>query len=135
MAATWHRPPPTSSITPSSLPLTTSKPYAGTLPSGQPYLVCTTTVDARTKRNPLTIAVGKPGGAGLVRVFALDDEGFIKYPGCDEHEGSLYISYTRGFAPQLAVAPVASLAVDAAGVSRMRTNDAAWPASSTPTKP
>jgi hypothetical protein len=103
---------------PSNLPMTTSKPYAGTLHSGQPYLVCTTTADARTKRHPLTIAVGKPGGSGFVRIFALDDEGSLMYPGCDEHEGSLYIGYTRGFEPQLAVVPVASLAIDAAGTLR-----------------
>lgn len=104
--------------TPSNLPMTTSKPYAGTLRSGQPYLVCTTAADAGTKRHPLTIAVGKPGGSSLVRVFVLDDEGSMMYPGCDEHEGSLYIGYTRGFAPQLAVVPVASLAVEAAGSPR-----------------
>ncbi|MFN9912346.1 MAG: hypothetical protein ACK53L_07170, partial [Pirellulaceae bacterium] len=42
----------------------------------------------------------------------------MMYPGCDEHEGWLYIGYTRGFSPQLAVVPVSSLAIDAAGVAR-----------------
>ena len=45
----------------SNLPMATSKPYAGTLSTGQRYLVCTTTADTGGKRSPLTIAVSKPG--------------------------------------------------------------------------
>ena len=37
---------------PSNLPMATSKPYAGTLSTGQPYLVCTTTADTGGKRVP-----------------------------------------------------------------------------------
>jgi hypothetical protein len=103
---------------PSNLPMTTSRPYTGRLSSGQPYLVCTTTADSGTKRNPLTIAVGAPNTATFSRVFKVDDDGSMMYPGCDEHEGWLYIGYTRGFSPQLAVVPVSSLAIDAAGVAR-----------------
>ena len=37
---------------PSNLPMATSKPYAGTLSTGQPYLVCTTTADTGGARSP-----------------------------------------------------------------------------------
>jgi hypothetical protein len=56
---------------PSNLPMATSKPYAGTLSTGQPYLVCTTTADTGGARSPLTIAVGKPGESVFSKVFGL----------------------------------------------------------------
>ncbi|MEZ6092211.1 MAG: exo-alpha-sialidase [Pirellulaceae bacterium] len=54
---------------PSNLPMATSKPYAGTLSTGQPYLICTTTADTGAKRSPLTIAVGRPGESVFSKVF------------------------------------------------------------------
>ena len=51
--------------TPSNLPMATSKPYAGTLSTGQRFLVCTTTGDSGGRRSPLTIAVSRPGEVRL----------------------------------------------------------------------
>ncbi|MGK0185444.1 MAG: hypothetical protein ACI9R3_001222 [Verrucomicrobiales bacterium] len=104
---------------PSNLPMTTSKPYAGHLSTGQPYLICTTAADVTKSCNPLTIAVGAAGAGSFSRIFQIDDVGSMMYPGAWEHEGKLYVAYTRGFGPQLAVVPVASLAIDAAGVARI----------------
>ena len=56
---------------PSNLPMATSKPYAGTLSTGQRYLVCTTTADTGGKRSPLTIAVSKPGESVFSKVFVI----------------------------------------------------------------
>ena len=101
---------------PSNLPMATSKPYAGRLSTGQPYLICTTASDTGTGRNPLTIAVGEPGGATFTRVLALDrrDKTSLMYPGADEYQGKLYVGYTMRphggtDAPMLAVVPVGSL--------------------------
>jgi hypothetical protein len=113
--------------TPSNLPMATSKPYAGTLSTGQRYLVCTTTADTGGKRSPLTIAVSKPGESLFSQVFLIRDSVSEKTPGISnpkadfsypyavEHEGKLYIGYTHKshMANELAVIPVASLSVTA----------------------
>lgn len=110
----------------SNLPMATSKPYAGTLSTGQPYLVCTTTADTGGARSPLTIAVGKPGASVLSKVFLIrpsvfegtpgvsDPKADFSYPYAVEHEGMLYIGYTHKShaANELAVIPVDRLHVD-----------------------
>ncbi len=68
-------------------------------------------------RNPLTRAVGNAGEGTFNRIFQLDTKGRMMYPGADEHDGKLYVGYTRGFEPILAVVPVASLAPEADGVA------------------
>ena len=92
---------------PSNLPMTTSKPYAGTLSSGQRYLVCTTTADSGKRRSPLTIALSRPGEETFSKVFvirhALFPEGpgeshqgaALSYPYAVEHEGKLYVGYSN----------------------------------------
>ena len=55
----------------SNLPMTTSKPYAGRLSSGEPYLICTTAMDSGSKRTPLTIALGPPGASTFSRVLVI----------------------------------------------------------------
>lgn len=108
---------------PSNLPMATSKPYAGTLSTGQRYLVCTTTADTGGKRSPLTIAVSRPGEATFSKVFVIRRSVFpggpgvsseraeFSYPYAIEHEGKLYVGYTHKshVANELAVIPVASL--------------------------
>ncbi len=108
---------------PSNLPMATSKPYAGTLSTGQRYLVCTTTADTGGKRSPLTIAVSKPGESVFSKVFVIRTSVFegtlgvsaanadFSYPYAVEHEGKLYIGYTHKShaANELAVIPVSSL--------------------------
>ena len=115
---------------PSNLPMTASKPCAGVLSTGQRYLVCTTTADAGNRRSPLTIAVGKPGRSVLSRVFRIrgavhDGPGEstakarLSYPYAVEHDGYLYVIYSncggRGGnrnSAELAVIPVRRLAVE-----------------------
>lgn len=109
----------------SNLPMATSKPCAGTLSTGQRYLVCTTTADTGGKRSPLTIAVSKPGESLFSRVFLIRPSVFestqgvsaanadFSYPYAVEHEGRLYIGYTHKshIANELAVIPVSSLEI------------------------
>jgi hypothetical protein len=109
----------------SNLPMATSKPYAGTLTTGQRFLVCTTTADTGKARSPLTIAVGRPGESAFSKVFLVRRSVFPEGPGVSgervdfsypyalEHEGKLYIGYTHKShaANELAIVPVASLNV------------------------
>jgi hypothetical protein len=92
---------------PGNLPMVTSKPYTGTLSTGQNYLICTTTADSGRRRWPLTIAVSRPGQEHLSRVFvirhALFPEGpgesheraALAYPYAIEHNGKLYVGYSN----------------------------------------
>jgi hypothetical protein len=112
-----------STALPSNLPMATSKPYAGTLSTGQRYLVCTTTADTGGARSPLTIAVSKPGESVFSKVFVIRPSVFegtpgvsspnadFSYPYAAEHEGKLYIGYTHKShaANELAVIPIHSL--------------------------
>ncbi len=108
---------------PSNLPMATSKPYAGTLSTGQRYLVCTTTADTGGKRSPLTIAVSKPGESVFSKVFVIrrsifpegpgvsSERADFSYPYAIEHDGKLYVGYTHKShaANELAVIPVREL--------------------------
>jgi len=112
--------------TPSNLPMATSKPYAGTLSTGQRYLACTTTADTGGGRSPLTIAVSNPGGQEFSKVFVIRRSVSEKTPGVSakgidfsypyavEHDGRLYVGYTHKShaANELAVIPVAALGAD-----------------------
>lgn len=115
-----------STALPSNLPMATSKPYAGTLSTGQRYLVCTTTADTGGKRSPLTIAVSKPGESVFSKVFVIRRSVFpegpgvsnprsdFSYPCAVEHEGKLYIGYTHKShaANELAIIPIRSLEIN-----------------------
>ena len=92
---------------PSNLPMATSKPSAGTLSTGQRFLVCTTAADTGTRRSPLTIAVSKPGETAFSKVFVIRQAEFpagpgeshpkagLAYPYAVEHDGKLYIGYSN----------------------------------------
>jgi len=111
---------------PSNLPMATSKPYAGTLSTGQRFLVCTTTADSGGRRSPLTIAVSRPGESVFSKVFVIrrsvfpggpgvsDPKADFSYPYAVEHEGRLYIGYTHKShaANELAVVPLGALKAD-----------------------
>jgi BNR repeat-like domain len=96
-----------SEMRPSNLPMTTSKPIAGTLSNGQRYLICTTTADSGKRRSPLTIAVSSPGETLFSKVFVIRHAEFpdgpgeshqgaaISYPYAIEHEGKLYVGYSN----------------------------------------
>jgi hypothetical protein len=91
----------------SNLPMATSKPYAGTLSSGEHYLVGTTTADSGGQRVPLTILLTRPGEMAFSRAFvirhAVQEGGpgeshpkvSLAYPYAIEHEGSLYVGYSN----------------------------------------
>jgi len=112
--------------TPSNLLMATSKPYAGTLSTGQRFLACTTTADTGGGRSPLTIAVSRPGETMFSKVFVVrhsvsdetpgvsDKRADFSYPYAVEHAGSLYVGYTHKShaANELAVIPIAALTAD-----------------------
>jgi hypothetical protein len=130
-----------SEMRPSNLPMATSKPIAGTLSTGQRYLVCTTTADSGKRRSPLTIAVSRPGETLFSKVFVIRHAEFpggpgesnkgaaLSYPYAVEHDGKLYVGYSNSGdkstrvgtgrelwnnnSAELAVIPVASLSVAA----------------------
>jgi hypothetical protein len=92
---------------PSNLPMATSKPCAGTLSSGQRFLICSTSADGGKRRSPLTIAVSRPGETKFSRVFVIRDAEFpggpgeshrsanLAYPCAIEHDGKLYVGYSN----------------------------------------
>jgi hypothetical protein len=112
----------------SNLPMATSKPAAGTLSTGQRYLICTTAKNNGGKRSPLTIAVSRPGENTFSRVFVIRrsrheglsgesaDNLSLAYPCAVEHDGYLYVGYSnnggrRGNlnSAELAIIPIKSL--------------------------
>ena len=125
---------------PSNLPMTTSKPFAGTLSNGQHYLIGTTTADSGKRRSPLTIAVTRPGENVFSNVFIIRHAEFPKgpgeshkdaalsYPYAIEHDGHLYVGYSNNGgnigrigtdreiannnSAELAVIPIASLRIE-----------------------
>ncbi len=96
-----------SEMRPGNLPMATSKPIAGTLSSGQRYLICTTTADSGKRRSPLTIALSRPGETLFSKIFVIRHAEFpggpgeshpkaaLSYPYAQEHEGKLYIGYSN----------------------------------------
>ena len=92
---------------PSNLPMATSKPYAGTLSTGQHYLIGTTTADSGGRRSPLTIAVTRPGESVFAKVHVIRHAEFptgpgeshphaaLAYPYAVEHDGQLYVGYSN----------------------------------------
>jgi len=113
---------------PSNLPMAGSKPYAGTLSTGEHYLVGTTTADGGHRRSPLTIALSDPGSTTFSRVHVIRDAFFpggpgeshpraaLSYPYAVEDGGNLYVAYSNqgdrsanNNSAELAVIPLASL--------------------------
>lgn len=118
----------------SNLPMAASKPYAGTLSTGQHYLIAQTTADGGNRRSPLTIAVSRPHDTEFSQVFRIRDavqdgpgesnpQTRLSYPYAVEHDGHLYVGYSndgsRGGnrnSAELAAIPVTSLQVANDGV-------------------
>ena len=135
-----------SEMCPSNLPMTTSKPIAGRLSTGQRYLVSTTTADSGKRRSPLTIAVSRPGEGLLSKVFVIRHAEFpdgpgeshkgaaLSYPYATEHEGILYVGYSNSGdkstrvgtgrelwnnnSAELAVIPIVQLRIDVTPLSQ-----------------
>ena len=113
----------------SNLPMAASKPYAGTLSTGQHYLIGNTTNANGNRRWPLTIAVTAPHGEQFVQVFRIRDAvhagpgestatASLSYPYAIERDGKLYVAYSNDGgrranrnSAELAIIPVASLTV------------------------
>ena len=91
----------------SNLPMTTSKPCAGTLSTGERFLVCTTAANNSGRRHPLTIALSRPGETVFSRVSVIRPAEFpggpgeshpkaaLAYPCAMEHDGKLYVGYSN----------------------------------------
>jgi hypothetical protein len=83
-----------------NLPIGASKVYAGTLSTGQRYMISNT--PTRGYRDLLTIAVTKAGSEVFARAWKLRDGHSAalgtgpewSYPCAIEHEGMLYVAYT-----------------------------------------
>jgi len=112
-----------SELVPSRFPMGTAKPCAGTLSTGQPFLVC----NLFEGRNILGIAVGRPGSPYLEKVWRIRDgvseqprfPGRAKspqwsYPYAFEHGGSLYVVYSVGKEDcEMSVIPLETLQISA----------------------
>ena len=90
----------------SNLPMAASKPYAGTLSTGQRYLVCTTTADSGNRRSPLTISVSRPHEKLFSKIYRIRDAvhdgpgestptARLSYPYAAEYDGKLYVIYSN----------------------------------------
>ena len=115
----------------SNLPMTTSKPAAGILSTGQRYLVCTTARANGYKPTPLTIALSEPNENQFSKVFVIRrsrhdgklgesaDRLSLSYPCAMEYDGNLYVGYSNDGgrhgnnlnSAELAVIPIKSLTV------------------------
>ena len=120
---------------PANLPMAPSKPYAGTLSTGQHFLIGTQAADGGNRRSPLTLAVSRPGEPVFSRLLVIRDAlcpagageshayASLAYPYAVEHNGQLYVGYSnsggRGGperaqwnnnSAELAVMPVAEVA-------------------------
>lgn len=113
----------------SNLPMTASKPYGGTISTGQHYLIGNTITANGNRRWPLTIAVSASHGEKFVQAFRIRDaihdgpgeshpQAALSYPYAIERGGMLYVAYSnnggRGAnrnSAELAIIPVTSLTV------------------------
>ncbi len=94
-------------MTPSNMPMATSKPIAGLLSSGQRFLICSSSADGGENRWPLTIAFSKPGEERFSKVMVIRHAEFpegpgeshpiaaLSYPYAIEHDGHLYVAYSN----------------------------------------
>ena len=77
----------------SNLPMIDSKPYSGTLSDGRHYLISSCAQDI-TARNPLTIALTRPGEADFSTIYTVDSGKILSYPYAIEIDRKLYIAYS-----------------------------------------
>ena len=96
-----------SEVSPSNLPMSTSKPCCGTLSSGVRYLINSISADGGGRRSPLTIAIGLPSEVGFSKLYVIRDAVFeegpgesdrnaaLSYPYATEHDGNLYVGYSN----------------------------------------
>ncbi len=92
---------------PSNLPMAASKPCAGTLSTGERYLIASTSADGGNRRSPLTIAVGRPGESVFRKIFVIrhaelpegpgesHPRAALSYPCAIEQDGKLYVGFSN----------------------------------------
>ncbi|MBQ7976946.1 MAG: exo-alpha-sialidase [Clostridia bacterium] len=83
----------------SDLPMINSKPYAGTLSTGQKYLICSCAQEINA-RDPLTIAISEKGEDKFSKIYTIDSGKILSYPYAIEVDKKLYVAYsstTEGF--------------------------------------
>lgn len=110
---------------PSNYPIGVSKVDAGTLSTGQRYLVANFPAAGFPQRDTMVIAVGRPNEQTLRKIYrlrfgppALDFPGWAKgpqwsYPYAHEYGGNLYVVYSIGKEKcGLSIIPLASLSAD-----------------------
>lgn len=116
-----------STVRESNLPMAASKPFAGRLSTGHPYLIGCLAADGGNRRSPLVMALGEPGEVSFKRMVRIRDavcvgpgesheNAALSYPYAVEHNGKLYIGYSndggRGAnrnSAELAIVPLDSL--------------------------
>ncbi len=91
----------------SNLPMAASKPAAGVLSTGHRYLISNSAAGNGKRRNPLAIAISRPGQNQFSRIAVIrhaENPGHpgesapnlsLAYPYAIEHEGELYIGYSN----------------------------------------
>ncbi len=91
----------------SNMAMDCTKPCAGTLSTGQHFLIGTTHADCRNTRSPLTIALTAPGETVFSRICTIRPSVFpagpgeshpkarLAYPHAAEHAGNLYVAYSN----------------------------------------
>lgn len=95
-----------SATAPTDLPFTSSKPHAGRLSTGEPYLIGTSFTGVTSQRSVLTISLGRPGSTEftITRAIRFAEQsglpdsspgGALSYPHAIEHDGNLYITYSN----------------------------------------
>lgn len=77
----------------SDLPMIDSKPYSGTLSTGQRYLICSCAKDIK-ERNPLTIALTEKGEEKFSKILIIDNGIMLSYPYAIESNNKLYVAYS-----------------------------------------
>ena len=77
----------------SDLPMIDSKPYAGTLSTGQHYLICSCAKGIK-ERNPLTIALTEKGNDKFSKILIIDEGKTLSYPYAIESNNKLYVAYS-----------------------------------------
>ena len=72
-----------------------SKPFAGVLQDGRPYLIFDQTMEYNNARRRLMLLVGDKGGLTFNKEYMLDYRlGALSYPFATERDGKLYIVYS-----------------------------------------
>ena len=98
----------------SDLPMIESKPYAGTLSTGQRYLICSCAKGIK-ERNPLTIALAEKGEEQFSKIYTIESSAILSYPYAIETDGKLYVAYsstTEGYnrnSAELSIIDIANL--------------------------